>query len=106
MDWAKLWFFAFAFTFILLIGGTLNIVVTEANSCKMPIMYRGIYSQDACYLPITSLSEANKTILADIIRIRGSKYNHYFSIGDFIAFFGGFGLFITLTSIAVKERKS
>lgn len=102
------WFYAFVFLFIILIGGTLNVVVMDANDCEMPVRISGgipMYNQ-ACYLPFEDFSEVNLPILADIIDIRTKKYVHHVSIGDILVVSGGLCLTYVLVLIAIQFNKA
>lgn len=101
------WFYAFIFTFLILIGGTLNVVVMDANECEMPVRLSSgtpLYNQ-ACYLPFEDFSEVNLPILADIIDIKTGRYIHHVSIGDILAISGGLFLTYILVLIAIQFNK-
>jgi hypothetical protein len=105
---ANLWFYAFIGLFIILIGGTLNVMVMDANDCEMPIRISGgipMYNQ-ACYLPFEDFQEVNLPILADIIDIKTGRYIHHVSIGDILAVSGGLCLIYILVLIAVQHNKT
>jgi hypothetical protein len=102
------WFYAFVFLFIILIGGTLNVVVMDANDCEMPVRLSSgtpLYNQ-ACYLPFEDFSEVNLPILADIIDIKTGKYIHHVSIGDILAVSGSLCLTYILFLIAIQHNKT
>jgi hypothetical protein len=101
------WFYAFIFTFLILIGGTLNVVVMDANDCKMPVTseYPERYPT-ACYYSVESPQDANLGYLADIIKFRTNKAIHYFSIGDILAISGGLCLTYILVLIAIQHNKT
>jgi hypothetical protein len=103
----NIWFYAFVFVSLILIGSSLNFNVTKANDCKMPIKQsEGVpmYNQE-CYIPFKDFSEVNKPILSDIIDIRTKNYIHHFSIGDFMVFLGGIGLVIIFTISLVRLKR-
>lgn len=102
----NLWFYAFVFLFIILIGGTLNVVVMDANDCQMPVKLSGgipLYNQE-CYLAFEDFQEVNLAILSDIIDIKTKRYIHHISIGDILAVLGGILLTSTLVLIAIQHQ--
>lgn len=99
------WFYAFIGLFIVLIGGTLNVIVMDANECEMPIK-AGEHMSNSCYVAFSESSEVNYAFLGDVIIFTLGNTIHYISIGDILAISGGLFLTYILVLIAIQFNKA